>query len=344
MTALTSMGDADQVVILRSLGGPLAKRIGQGPSGWRTQSFSAGAWFSVHQRALGSFLDYSTLLDRVSGDPRSAIVRGRKLPHVDSSRCRRLSNRAAHGGTVTFEPTPRRWLALDIDSVPEPACLTFAAEPEAGVEHVLTLLPEAFAEASCWWQATSSAGVKQGIHCRLWFWLDRSVSDGEAKGWLACYPVDRSLFTPVALHYTAPPILGPGTPPPVARRSGIRRALSDTVEVPPELPATETATASPVAIDAEELTADDLARLSAAVRRSAAARAIWSGERRYPDRSRGHFALAAALARAGCTDPDTLHRVLLAYDQRRGLDTAKILRADYARRTIAAVLARGHRP
>ena len=105
------------------------------------------------------------------------------------------------------------------------ACLTFAAEPEDGVEHVLGLLPEPFAEASCWWQATGSAGIKPGIRCRLWFWLSRPVSDGEAKGWLAGCPVDRSLFTPVALHYTAPPILAPGTPDPVVRRSGVRRGL-----------------------------------------------------------------------------------------------------------------------
>jgi hypothetical protein len=72
--------------------------------------------------------------------------------------------------------------------------------------------------------------------------------------------------------------------------------------------------------------------------------AIWAGERTYPDRSRAHFALAAALARAGCTDPDTLHRVLALHDRRRGLDTEKILRPDYARRTIHAALAAEDHP
>jgi hypothetical protein len=38
---------------------------------------------------------------------------------------------------VTFDPCPRRWLALDVDGVADPAGCTFAAEPEDGVEHVL---------------------------------------------------------------------------------------------------------------------------------------------------------------------------------------------------------------
>ena len=171
---------------------------------------------------------------------------------------------------MTYEASPRRWIALDVDGVPEPPCLTFAAEPEEGVEHVLGLVPEPFADASCWWQATASAGIKPGIRCRLWFWLSRPVSDAEAKGWLARAPVDRSLFSPVMPHYTAPPILETGTPDPVARRSGIRRGLTDVVEVPAELPAVETIAALPVALDGEELTAADLEALAAAVRRSPA--------------------------------------------------------------------------
>ena len=157
-------------------------------------------------------------------------------------------------------------LQLDIDDVPEPDCLTFAAEPEAGVEHVLELLPEPFADASCWWQATSSAGLKPGIRCRLWFWLSRPVSDGEAKGWLARHPVDRSIFTPVAPHYMAPPILAPGMADPVIRRCGVRHGLDDTVRCRrccrwsrPWPPARS-------ALDGDELTADELVALAAAVR------------------------------------------------------------------------------
>ena len=217
----------------------------------------------------------------------------------------------------------------------------FVADPEEGIEHALALLPERFAEASCWWQATGSAGIKPGIRARLWFWLSKAISDGQAKAWLAEYPVDSSLFTPVALHYTAPPVLAPGTPDPMTRRCGVRHGLADAVAVPDMLPTVAKAdAATPGLLTGAGLTATDSGRLAAAVYRSSVVQAIWAGERTFADRSTGHFALAAALGRAGCRDPDTIHRVLVAYDRRHGHDTTKIERTDYARRTIAAALAR----
>jgi hypothetical protein len=127
------------------------------------------------------------------------------------------------------------------------------------------------------------------------------------------------------------------------RRSGIRHGLADTVEVPAVLPEVHALAATPVTLDGAEPTKADLAALAAAVRRSAVARAIWTGARVFEDRSRRHFALAAALARAGLRDPDTLHRVLLAHDRRLGVDLSKITRTDYAARTIGAALAAGSR-
>ena len=114
--------------------------------------------------------------------------------------------------------------------------------------------------------------------------------------------------------------------------------------MPAELPAVETIAALPVTLDGEELTAADLDALAAAVRRSPAVRAIWTGQRTFHDRSTRHFHLAKALARAGCRDADTLHRVLAACDRRQGADLTKIMRADYVRRTIGAALAAGSTP
>lgn len=333
------MSGTDSATVLRSRSGVLTKRLRSTAAGWDIVPFSAGTWFSAHRRNIGSFDELAALLERVAADPRAGIVRGTLLAGTDPARCRRLSDRAEHGGAVTFRSCPRPWIALDIDGVSDPDC--FPAYPEAGVEHVLEHLPEPFAGVSCWWQATGSAGIKPGIRCRLWFWLSRPVSDAEAKGWLRDAPVDRSLFTPVALHYTAAPILAPGTPNPVARRCGVRRGAVDTVEVPAELPKIETMPAATVALDGLEPTAADLTALASAVRRSRAVREIWTGERTFVDRSTRHFRLAAALARAGCRDADTIHRVLIACDQRHDADLSKILRADYARRTIGAALAAG---
>jgi hypothetical protein len=335
---------ADAINVLRSHSGVLAKRIARTAAGWIIEPFSAGMWFSARECIAAGFDEMASLLERLSFDPRACVVRGRLLPHVDPRRCRRLSDRGQHGDAVTFEPASRCCIALDIDGVPEPDCLTFAAEPEAGVEHVLGLLRPEFADASCWWQATGSAGIKPGIRCRPWFWLDRPVSDAEAKSWLRGYPVDPSLFNPVTPNYTAGPILAPYVRDPMIRRSGIRHGLADTVEILGVLPEIHPVEAVPVDLTGAEPSEADLDALAVAVRRSPAVRAIWTGERVFTDRSRRHFALAAALARAGLRDPDTLHRVLLAHDRRLGVDLSKITRADYAARTIGAALAAGSRP
>ena len=335
---------SDTVTVLRSRSGVLTKRIARSAQGWTVRSYSAGAWYSVHERAVGDLGALADLLELLTARPRAAIVRGRLRPSTDPRRCRRLSDRVEHGDAVTFDPCPRRWLAADVDGLEEPPGCVFAAEPEVGIEHAIARFPAPFHDASCWWQATGSAGIKPGIHCRLWWWLGRPLDDAQLKGWLRGTVADLSLYTPVALHYVAAPVLAPGTPDPVVRRYGWRQGLVDQVEVPAALPRVDSPPGVAVDLGRGELTEADRVALAAAVLRSPAARAIWTGERVFPDRSTGHFALATALARAGCTDPDTLHRVLVAYDRRGGRDTAKVLRPDYARRTIGAALAAGVRP
>ena len=104
----------------------------------------------------------------------------------------------------------------------------------------ISTLPPEFHNVSAWWQVTSSAGIKPGIRLRLWFWLDRPVSDDEAKRWLADAPVDRSLYSPVQVHYVAQPVFDPPELDPVPLRSGWFWAHSNVVPVP-ALPAPEPA-------------------------------------------------------------------------------------------------------
>lgn len=96
-------------------------------------------------------------------------------------------------------------------------------------------LPAEFQGITAWWQMTSSAGIKPGIRLRLWFWLDRPVSDAEAKRWLEGCPVDTALYNPVQAHYVAAPIFDPTSLDPVPKRSGWFWRCANMVPVP-ELP------------------------------------------------------------------------------------------------------------
>ena len=142
MTALPT--DTDTVTILRSRGGVLTKRIGYGPTGWQVTGFSAGVWYAALLMPATCFDEMTVGLDWLSGQQACAIVRGQLRAGVDRTRCRRLCDRALHGDAVTFEPAARRWW-IDIDGLP--IRTAFAAEPEAGVEHVIGLLPEPSTDA-----------------------------------------------------------------------------------------------------------------------------------------------------------------------------------------------------
>jgi hypothetical protein len=329
---------SDTLPVIRSARGALAKRVA---ADGRLVGFDAGRWFTG-PRALpvAGFDDLADALDDVSRNPREAVVRGRSRQETAGRPFRRTSDRARHGDAATFEPAPRRWIALDIDGVDEPAGVTFAAEPEAGVEYLRDhLLPEAFEGAACWWQATASAGIKPGIRARLWFWLDRPVADHEAKHWLKGAPVDRALFTPVALHYTAPPLRADGACEPVARRQGRLSGL-EPVEVPDLSAAPRHAPVAPVEAAARDLADDEQEELVRAIARAPRAAEIFMGQRdgQYPDRSSRDFAFLLSLAGAGCTSPDLLATALHKLGEIHTLGS-KAHRADYFQATVANVIA-----
>ena len=96
----------------------------------------------------------------------------------------------------------------------------------------LDQLPEAFRDASCYWQLTSGHGIKAGGRCRLWFWLSRPTTNRELKVWLSNAKLDPSVFAIVQPIYTAAPLLANGTKDFLAVRSGIRAGTVDEVEVP----------------------------------------------------------------------------------------------------------------
>lgn len=308
-----------------------AHRLSQGR--WETSGYGNAHWVAVHPRPVASLEDVAGLLGKLAAVPQACVIRGEPLPGVDLRRCQRRFKQAP----VTFREAPRQWLMVDADSIPEPPATSMATEPEECVEHVIGLLPEPFQEADCFWQASASAGIKPGCRAHLWFWLSEPVSSLQAKAWLKAAPVDRAIYTPIQPHYTADPLFLGGARDPLPRRHGWRQGLQRVVEVPLGL---EEAPPTPV-LEAAVFDGDepDVEGLMDAIRRSRAVRRIWTGERSFPDRSSAHYVLGCALVRAGMRDPDALRCAMHAHDLRHGRDTRKIMRDDYAARTVAACLA-----
>ena len=120
------------------------------------------------------------------------------------------------GDAPTLREVPRRWLALDLDSVPLPPGLD-PRDLAACARAVLPLLPAPFRRAAVVAAATASHGIKPGARLRLWFWCDRLLTCAECKRWLAGAPVDAAVFAPAQPIYCASPLVM-GRPDHIPRR------------------------------------------------------------------------------------------------------------------------------
>jgi hypothetical protein len=139
-------------------------------------------------------------------DAAALVIRGRMKPsqaHRADDCPRRCHDRP--DDPAPFEAAPRRWAALDFDSVPCPGGVD-PTDPLLAGGAVRLLLPDWARRASYVAQLTSGAGRKSGLRVRLWAWCDRAVPDEEWKRLLRDAPVDLALFSAVQPHFTAAPI------------------------------------------------------------------------------------------------------------------------------------------
>jgi hypothetical protein len=141
-----------------------------------------------------------------------------------------------------FVEEPTHVLLLDIEKIDyEP---DWRDRLQETADWLKTKLPDEFADASCWFQATASAadpsrtdlGGSQ-VRMRLAFLLREPVTRNQLKQWFdGVEGVDQSTFDPLQITYTAR-VVFQDCRDPMPRRSGVLEALEDAVDVPDELPA-----------------------------------------------------------------------------------------------------------
>ena len=198
------------------------------------QAYSRALYVVSEQLPVGSIHDLHRALITLQGEQHKAVIRGQPAEGLDALLPhRRLAKSKTDGrtGAVTpasYQPKPRQWLAIDMDDIPNAEGHDPAVDPDGALEYLRSQLPPCFHEATCAAQWTSSQNIDvveggrsepEYLGARLWFWLNRPVSDREAKDWLGekdakgqpIWPVDVSPYQPVGLHYTSAPIwkLGP---------------------------------------------------------------------------------------------------------------------------------------
>jgi hypothetical protein len=159
----------DSITILTTKGKLATKRItwSQVTGAPQIQNYDSAKHFGITERQVADIHELAAVLETVSRSPISLIVRGKPAAGIDRNHApRRVRPRTKADGTIepaTLEPAARRWIALDIDSIPGPDSIDLIHEPDAVIEYVVEHLPEEFHSATRYWQFTSGHGIKPGI-------------------------------------------------------------------------------------------------------------------------------------------------------------------------------------
>ncbi len=197
--------------------------------------FNAGTFFTHEEVSVSNLQQLGTVLQSLSNEPRRFIIRGKIKEGMGN-----VVRRKCHEPNAAFDPCPRPYVMLDIDKRTCPEFFNIANNPEQAVGWAVAALPECFRKASCYWQFSASQnvnyqsdeGIKPTISLHLWFWFDREISDQELKHFFKDDSmIDKALFSPVQIHYTARPVFE-GMEDPLLIRSGILKKEYDIVVLP----------------------------------------------------------------------------------------------------------------
>jgi hypothetical protein len=196
-------GMADSATIVQAQGRRLAKLIrGDGS----VEQYDSAKTVNLLTARVPDLDALAGLLHRLALRRDCCMVRGAIVDPARTKAVRRLCRPCPKTGDApTLAEHARRWLALDLDSVPLDPSVD-RLDLLACARAVTWRLPDPLRNARCIVQATASHGIKPGARLRLWYWLARPLTNPECKAWLKRAPADLSLFSPAQPHYTAAPI------------------------------------------------------------------------------------------------------------------------------------------
>lgn len=225
----------DSLTVLHSVGDLYAtKRLRRTKDGKiQNRSYGNAKNFRVRIITVADFPALCAELGELVREPSAFVIRGAPLPGINLNHTRRLVHRDRKtGDEATLAAASHHWFAIDLDHIAAGPLVDPATDPADAVEFLVGLLPGELADASCWWQFTSSQGLPgyEGlISARLWFWSETPLTDAELTRWAkavnrTAHLIDPCLYRGVQAHYIAAPIFE-GWTDPLPQRSGCATVL-----------------------------------------------------------------------------------------------------------------------
>jgi hypothetical protein len=208
----------DSITILRARGRRLAKSV---RADGDIEGYDSAKTVDLFEVKIADLAALEAVLRQLQHRRDCCVVRGGIADHSRVKRVRRLLYHDPESGDEpTLREMPRRWLALDFDTLPLPAGI----EPEDLIgcgRAAIQSLPGEFLRVRTVVQATASHGLKPGARLRLWYWLERPAYSNELKYWLREAPVDPKIFGAAQAIYTSVPLFLPGSFDPLPTRISV---------------------------------------------------------------------------------------------------------------------------
>lgn len=170
--------------------------------------FFHNQFFHVDYVEVSCLRSLASTIKGLEGESHRVVVRGSLAAGMKGPTARKKEY---------FKSAFRSWCMIDIDGLYWDGPL----DHEQMLRFAVEQLPAEFHGVDCWYQFSSSMGIKEGIRVHLWYWLERPCSDAEMKAWLSGSPADLRMFNPIQLHLTAPPQFLNGAVDPILQRSGL---------------------------------------------------------------------------------------------------------------------------
>ncbi|CAD5366939.1 hypothetical protein RA210_U10576 [Rubrivivax sp. A210] len=227
-----ALGRADHLTVLRTFGKVMAKE-------WLTDGTIAGydraKQYMFGEQKVSNLADLAEVLQDLERRRDMCVIRGahvgvevaaQVMPGILAHELVKDPTFKLHDGAVLrngklFRDCARHWMMIDVDGF-RPALDPVADPLHACLECVASELPAAFQGRGFFWSLSASAGHPSCagvLKAHLWYWLDQPRTSAELRAWAETVPgIDKSVYNPVQVHYTAAPIIQND---PVPVRSGL---------------------------------------------------------------------------------------------------------------------------
>jgi len=223
-------------------GGNAAKTFTRAEDGtFSSKDYAVGSTFAWHTADITSVADVAEVVRNLAHN--EFIVAGHvQEPLGPHGLPRKLISRngdtlfpRVNGVKQSVGATVRQWGMIDLDGLELPDHFDLTTEGADAIEWAIyEYLPPCFHDVTCFWQLSSSAGIKPDLRAHLWFWWNRPVKGGWIAKWFVAddVPADPVVFrSDVQPHYAVDPLFT-NCPDPIRNRSGMLEREHDAVALP----------------------------------------------------------------------------------------------------------------